>query len=356
MIHLPDKKVVAIYSSDPEYFACPYIRIWSPMSVSSEFEAFSGCRVDGNGIKCNTKLVHDADIVILQRDFPSHVEAVHRILTIAKERGVPVVLESDDDLINLPKEHPASPISVGLQSGLESSAHLLSGFIVSTEHLASIFKKYGKPVYVVPNFIDDRLWQLTPLKRDPELLVIGYMGTPTHKEDLDCAIPALKKLLHKYQGKLELWLWGALPEDLRQNPGVKLVAGLNVNYPQFAADFISNRPDIAIAPLRDVPFNYSKSAIKFFEYSLLRIPGVYSKVGPYATVVEDGKTGILVNNNFSAWMEALESLITEPSLRSRIGGSARISVIRNHSLSNKGSALSNVLSEFIQYSASNCGC
>lgn len=345
------KKLAAIYSSDPQFFACPYIRIWSPLSVSDSFDAVNGCAFEDNILKCSTIPAKFADIVLLQRDFPAHTEAVELILSLAEDRGAPVLLESDDDLVNLPKEHPAAPISEKLKAGLEKSAHRLSGFIVSTEHLASTFAQYGKPIHVVPNFVDDRLWQLTPMQRDPDILVIGYMGTPTHKEDLDCAIPALKKLLHKYRGKVELWLWGAMHEAFNHTKGVRLVSGLNSNYPKFVTDFIANRPDIAIAPLRDVPFNYSKSAIKYFEYSVLRIPGVYSNVGPYANAVEDGKTGFLVENNEADWTAALESLIVEPSLRSKIGGNARISVMRNHSLSSKGRALSEVLQGFIQPAA-----
>ena len=76
------KKIVAIYSSDPEYFACPYIRIWSPLSVSSQFNAISGCSIDAKGIKCSTNPATLADLVILQRDFPLHTEAVEKILAI----------------------------------------------------------------------------------------------------------------------------------------------------------------------------------------------------------------------------------------------------------------------------------
>ncbi len=343
-----DKKIAAIYSFSPEFFACPYIRIWSPMSGSLEFDTVGGCCIGrGRLLRYSQRLAQVSDVIILQREFPCHIKAVENILDIAEINGVPVLLESDDDLANLPQEHPSAQMSAELRTNLDIIAHRLSGFLVSTEHLAMVFKKYNKPISVVPNFVDDRLWQMTPLKRNSNALIIGYMGTPTHKEDLDCAIPSLKKLLHKYRGKVELWLWGDMPDTLRNTPGVKLISGWNTNYPEFVADFIARRPDIAIAPLRDIPFNYSKSAIKFLEYSVLRIPGIYSKVGPYAAAVEDGKTGYLVENNESAWTTALEALIVDPSLRSRIGGGARIAVMRDHSLSSRGDALSNVLSEFV---------
>ncbi len=351
---LPVKKIVAVYSISPEYFACPYIRIWSPMSGSTEFDAVGGCCIGRGGLlRYSSRLAQVSDVIILQREFPSYVKATEDILEIAESRGIPVLLESDDDLVNLPDEHPAAAISAELRTNLERVAHRLSGFIVSTNHLATLFKKYDKPIYVVPNFIDDRLWQMPPLKRDPNIMIIGYMGTPTHREDLDCAIPSIKKILHKYQGKVEFWLWGDLPIPLRQTKGVRLIAGLNVNYPEFVTNFTFTRPDIAIAPLRDVPFNYSKSAIKYFEYSVSRIPGIYSKVGPYAHAVENGKTGLLVENSESAWTNALESLLQDPSLRNRIGGTARITVMRDHSLANKGSTLSDKLLEIVNNSKSN---
>lgn len=343
-----DKKIAAVYSISPEFFACPYIRIWSPMSGSQAFDTVGGCSVGRGGmLRFSPRLAEVSDVIILQREFPSYVKAVENILDVAEARGIPVLLESDDDLVNLPPEHPAARISAELRENLDRVAHRLDGFIVSTNHLASVFKKYGKPTYIIPNFVDDRLWQLIPIKPDLDKLIIGYMGTPTHKEDLECAIPSLKKLLQKYSGKVELWLWGELPEALRNTKGVRYIAGLNSNYPEFVTNFIHNRPDIAIAPLRDIPFNYSKSAIKYFEYSVLRIPGVYSKVGPYDGAIEDGKTGLLVENTEEAWTAAIESMILDQSLRNRIGGGARISVTRDHSLTSKGNALSDLLLKIV---------
>ena len=348
MIPVEDKKIAAIFSISPEHFACPYIRIWSPMSSSTQFDTVGGCSIGRGGmLRFSPKLVQVADVIILQREFPCHEKAMEKILEVAGKRNIPVLLESDDDLVNLPPEHPSARMSEELRTNLERFAPDLDGFIVSTDYLATTFQKFGKPVHVIPNFVDDRLWQITALKRPSAPVIIGYMGTPTHREDLECAIPALKKLLVKYAGKVELWLWGDIPVPLRDVDGVKLKAGLNVSYPDFVMSFIPERPDIAIAPLREVPFNHSKSAIKYLEYSVLRIPGVYSKVGPYAGAVEDGKTGFLVENTDQAWFTALERLIIEPQLRERIGGRARISVMRDHSLSVKGSALSDLLSDIV---------
>lgn len=343
-----DKKIAAIYSNDPEFFACPYIRIWSPLSVSEEFGAIGGCSIAESVTRCNVKPATFADVIILQRDFPNHIEAVDRILAIARSRGVPVLLDTDDDLLNLPTEHPAAALSVVLRSSLDRIARQLDGFIVSTDYLATTFRKYGKPTYVVPNYVDDRIWRMEPLNRNPDKLIIGYMGTPTHREDLDCAIPALKELLRRYEGRLELWLWGDITEALRATPGVKMASPLNTSYPAFVRDFIANRPDIAVAPLRDIPFNRSKSPIKFYEYSILRIPGVYSKVGPYDAAVREGQTGLLVENTEENWTKALENLITDATLRNRIGATSRIEVMREHSISSKGGALSDVLAEVVR--------
>jgi len=60
------------------------------------------------------------------------------------------------------------------------------------------------------------------------------------------------------------------------------------NYVNFVAYMSEIQADLAIAPLCDNRFNRSKSAIKFFEYTAMGIPGVYADLAPYSSFVRDG--------------------------------------------------------------------
>jgi hypothetical protein len=73
--------------------------------------------------------------------------------------------------------------------------------------------------------------------------------------------------------------------------------------------------DIAIAPLKNTPFNRTKSDIKFLDYCAIGAAGIYSDMPPYHDSVHHLETGYLAKNNPDAWVNALELLITDGDLR-----------------------------------------
>src|SRR5690606_41513456 len=70
-------------------------------------------------------------------------------------------------------------------------------------------------------------------------------------------------------------------------------------YPRFVAWFrvVAATATFALSPLRDTPFNAVKSDIKFLDYGLAGVAGIYSRAGPYGGTLEDGVQGLLVEND-----------------------------------------------------------
>ncbi len=101
--------------------------------------------------------------------------------------------------------------------------------------------------------------------------------------------------------------------------------------------------DIAVAPLVDSPFTRCKSSIKFFEYSMCKIPVIASRVYPYNSslfgedVISHEATGLLVEPN--EWFSALETLITNSDKRKLLGENAynhiRSNLQYNHKFSDR---------------------
>ena len=84
-------------------------------------------------------------------------------------------------------------------------------------------------------------------------------------------------------------------------------------YPYFLSELFQKEIDIGLAPLHPNFFNCCKSNIKFLEYALAGIPGLYSNVGPYADSVLHGDTGFLVEENTQEhWFEALHHVLQNP--------------------------------------------
>ena len=65
-------------------------------------------------------------------------------------------------------------------------------------------------------------------------------------------------------------------------------------------------------------FYKCKTPIKYFESSALNIPGIYSNSAIYSSCVENMKTGVIVNNNSSEWLNALNLLTINHELRNTI--------------------------------------
>ncbi|MBP8708333.1 MAG: glycosyltransferase family 1 protein, partial [Caldisericia bacterium] len=86
--------------------------------------------------------------------------------------------------------------------------------------------------------------------------------------------------------------------------------------------------DIAIAPLENNLFNCCKSSIKYFEYTALGLPGVFSALPPYAEVVHDGENGFLAATP-EEWEHKLELLIESPELRLQFAKEAQQRVQQN---------------------------
>jgi Glycosyl transferases group 1 len=97
------------------------------------------------------------------------------------------------------------------------------------------------------------------------------------------------------------------------------------HYANFIQLFARQKVDIWIAPLRDNLFNRCKSQIKFLEYSYHAIPGVYSRLETYTSVVEDGVNGFLAGS-LDEWKARLDKLIESAELRQKLGRAAQKTV------------------------------
>ncbi len=84
--------------------------------------------------------------------------------------------------------------------------------------------------------------------------------------------------------------------------------------------------DIALAPLADSEFNKSRSALKFWEYSAAGAVSVASNLEPYASAIQNGSTGLVVDNQTESWAQAISKLIRSHDLRRQLLESARRSV------------------------------
>lgn len=275
--------------------------------------------------------IADIDALVVQRDAVP-ATSMESLLRAVETHGVPLLYEIDDLLWDLPDDHGDHEIDIAQQGAIVSVARAADLVTTSTPVLRDRLARYNSRVRVVENAHDPVLWRsplaaakvdeivaLHGLRRDtPRVL---YMGSRSHAADLELVAPAVEAFLAAHPAYEIVQVGGGC-----LLPGARelKVPREYSDYPRFVTWFraIAATVTFALAPLRDTPFNAAKSDIKFLDYALAGVPGIYSASGPYAQSVVDGVHGLLARNDAPAWAGAMTRLAADAGLCGRIRDAA----------------------------------
>jgi len=341
------------HGTDLRPFGSAYIRLLRPLThpaLCGGLEVTSGLKYDGQ----------DVDAVIVDRLWRPDISPALAISLVESVRraGARLIYALDDDFLELPAEgkdwRPTEEHRWVVQFFLRQA----DGIMVPTQALRERFLSFNPNIAVVPHALDERLLSgrrlpegrshFTPGRKvigyintlltyvlniahpaHAKRKVVGYMGTFTHDDDLMMVLPALRTVWQRHRKEIEFQMVGVVGRaDTR-----RALEGLPVRtvrfrpkqseYPSFMSWFSSHlRWDIAISPLKDTAFNQCKSDIKFLDYSAIGAAGIYSRVPAYESSVRHLETGWLVENEVEAWVEALEGLLSDDSLRTQLAQNA----------------------------------
>ncbi len=254
-----------------------------------------------------------------------------------------VIIDLDDNYLDVAESHPLYDKLKPTKKDRAFTSTILSFadvITVSTEPLKQRLNEHLKKVYnlekkivVLPNMNNYRDWDFKPAKKYSDKVVIGYSGSNSHYDDLKMVFPAIAKIMDKYPhvyfesmgalGKENLELFTCFSDNAKTRCDILPSTWTFDEYPKHLA---SMKWDIGIAPLVDTAFTRCKTPIKFFEYSIYKIPTIASRVYPYYVysfnreIIDNEKTGILCKP--SEWFDALEKLILDKDLRETIGQNA----------------------------------
>ncbi|MCB9882766.1 MAG: glycosyltransferase [Planctomycetes bacterium] len=163
--------------------------------------------------------------------------------------------------------------------------------------------------------------------KDDGCIRIGFFsGTPTHDEAFASVAPALDRVLTEFPD-VALRLVGpvAVPSLLTKH-GSRIERMALVETSRYAMAL----RDVAIhlAPLRNVDFDTSKSALKWLEAAIVGRPLVASACGDYARCIVPSETGFTCESQ-DDWYRAIARLVVSQETRDRVGASANAAV-REH--------------------------
>ena len=302
---------------------CAYIRLLQPLDHPQ-----IGGDIDVVIADAETALDYDADVIVTQRYALSDMQAADALAVHARRTGATLVYDMDDDLLNIPRRHPDAAALRPKARIVQRILRHADAVCVSTPALAAGLMPLRRDIVVVPNGIDERLWQhpapVSPPFREGSLRIL-CMGTATHDDDFAIVAPALTRLRDDFGDSVTIDMLGFssrgdLPPWINRLSTPPLAA---LSYPGFVS-WITSQPgwDVGLAPLADTPFNRCKSPIKTLDYAALGLAVLASDIDVYRGSLADGPGGILVPNDTASWYTALSWLLRNTALRRRLAQGA----------------------------------
>ena len=285
------------------------------------------------------------DIALVQRNTIKPY-LVDEFIQVCTQRELPIIFELDDDLMNVPAQKDPQGTYARTAVSIKRMLEAASTVIASTHPLAKKIETYNNRVTVIPNALPEFMW-LSPaetvdhglenvFKQHAKSFKILYMGNPTHSEDLAMVKPAFKRLSR--EGKpIQLFVVGGEHATSKEDSWYERIdiPAEYRHYPEFVKWLrsLGEYFDMAIAPLTSTDFNKSKSALKYVQYSAMRLPAIYSNCIPYSEVINDGINGILANSDEASWYQRLLECHTRKNYIREVGKLSYKNILENHLMS-----------------------
>lgn len=281
--------------------------------------------ITGEGI--TDEIAQWADIVVLQSCVD--MKGIALLRAYQQERGLKIVVDADDHLrVDSTNPHAMEHEATNAQEIIEITMRIADAITTTTTVLAKALKQYNENVYVLPNYMDIERWDLPKLTNDSDTIRLGWAGSVTHLNDLKMVEKPVKQILDEFP-QVKLILVGD-PRVGEIFKGYQVETMLGVDFNSWPSRLAGLRLDIGIAPLADTEFNRNKSNIKWMEYGINKVPGVFSKI-VYWRKNFDGKTGLIAETQ-QQWYQCLKNLITNEDLRHDLGEKAYLKVRTRYDL------------------------
>lgn len=246
-----------------------------------------------------------------------------------------------DEASYLPyKKHPIKLLRWLLNHKIEHLITIAHHVIVWNNEIINHLQQYTQHITQLGLGFD--LQRYTPKSYSsftPKPLKIGWIGTPSGFKYLHLLDEVLIQLSQKHH--FELVVVSSLPF---------VVEGVNVDnrpwsLPTEVADLMEM--DIGVMPLPESEWASGKSGCKMLQYMAVATPAVVSPVGINAQVIQHGINGFVATTP-AEWYNALDSLLTNASLRQQLGQTGRQYIERHHNQAQNAEKFIQIIQQVIQ--------
>ncbi len=222
--------------------------------------------------------------------------------------------------------------------------------IAASRYLFEYLKQFNKKIYYLPTGVDtDKFYPLGTGSGTGDI-ILSWNGTVYHREmfeNICFIIGCFNSLAEKYPNiRLEIRGEGRFFKEIKEiaDKGSSLGKIILKEWilPDKMAGYLSSIDIGLLSLIQNSRFNQAKSPTKLFEYMAMAKPVVASDIGEAGQVIKDGHNGFLAQTE-QDFMDKLEKLILDQSLREKIGSAARKTVEEGYCLSFLGRKLGEIL-------------
>lgn len=241
--------------------------------------------------------------------------------------GVPYVVDYDDATFHRYDQHRSRLVRWALGSKIDRVMRGARLVVAGNSYLAGRARAAGAPwVEMLPTVVDlDRYpspaARQVALPSGPTPLRIGWIGSPATERYVRTIAPALRLFCEGGRGRVSLI--GARPGFEMEGVPVETLPWSSDSEVSEMAKF-----DVGIMPLTDDPWARGKCGFKLIQYMGCGLPVIASPVGVNTDLVDSGVNGFLASSQ-DDWLWALESLASDPQLRTRMGLAGRVKMERD---------------------------
>ena len=205
--------------------------------------------------------------------------------------------------------------------------------VVGSHALMDYVEEFDRRVELIPTVVDTDVY-MPRLNTQKLTMVVGWVGSPAHYKNL-CMIAEVFQELSNERIEFSALIIGAHRSkkihDLFsiQGSNITVIDDVDWGDPCSVVRYIQQF-DIGLMPLEDTEWNRGKCAFKAIEYMACGVPVIVSPVGEARHVVHDGVNGLYARNK-EEWKTHIKNLLSDVSIRERIGEEARKTIKARYS-------------------------
>jgi len=305
----PQYRIVLV--SDSQRIPSFYVRFFDPISlITQNFHAFAHYSEEGE------ELARSADLLIVHRWLET---PTRRIVDDARARGIPIIYETDDNLLDLPKRS-GMHMSAELKDNIRAALAMADLVICSTQALADQLAPYNSQIEVIENYGLAKP-AVTGGGR-PHLAIVNtdYFKLSRSGGFFRAVERAIQELDY------EVTFFGSIDAemaDLRDRfpKSVTIVDSFLDDRSAFLDRLAEHGINVAAVPLDDNQHHLIKSDIKFLDFASIGVPAIYNNPRVYGAVRHE-VDGYMTNDTHAGWFEGLRYFANDDNRR-RCGGAAR---------------------------------